>query len=182
VRASVAEELHDTREAYAKAKELGGVGMPKAVGVELFRDAAGANESIESVAKTVGGDASAIRPTDQEFYRLPGLGVDGGKSLTPFLANELDELGRPFVDWNDPLVVELTQWDTDSIVLSGFSDQALTIQARHLAGSEAGPSSEKECFGLDVLLGLKSLLEERVDFRRDRLGELTIERGEIAGC
>jgi hypothetical protein len=34
---------------------------------------------------------------------------------------------------------------------------------------------------LDILLCLKSLLEERVDFGGDRLGELTIERGEIAG-
>jgi hypothetical protein len=155
--------------------------MPKAVGVDLIRDAAGADESIESVAETVGGHASAVRPTDQEFERLFSLGVNGRRSVTPFFANELDELDRLFVDWDDPLVVELPQWDTDSIVLSRFSDQALTIQARHLPGSQAGPSSEKERFCLDILLCLETLLEERVDFRRDRLGELTIERGKIAG-
>jgi hypothetical protein len=177
----VTEELHDTREAHAKAEEFGGVGMPEAVRVELIRDAAGADESVESLAETVGGDASAVRPTDEEFDRFSDLGVDGGRLMAPFVANELDELGRLFVNRDDPLVVKLPEWDADCIVSSGFSDQALTIQARHLPGSQAGPSSQKEGFGLDILLCLKSLLEECVDFGGDRLGELTIERGEIAG-
>jgi hypothetical protein len=154
--------------------------MTEAVRVEVIRDAEVANESIESLMETAEAKASAVRPTDEELDRFPGLWVDGGGSATPFLANKLDELGRLFVDWDDPFVVELPQWDTDGIALSGFPDQAVTLQAHDLPRSRTGPSSQKERFGSDILLRLESLLEECIGLRGDRLGELTIGRGEIA--
>jgi hypothetical protein len=109
--------------------------MTKSVWVEVIRDAEGADESIESLTKTANRKVSSVRLTDEEFGRFSGLGVDGGGSATPFLPNEPDELGRLFVNRDDPFVVELSQWDADGIVLSGIPDQALTVEAHHLPRS-----------------------------------------------
>jgi hypothetical protein len=105
------------------------------VGVEVIRDAEGADESIESLTETADGKVSAVRLTDEEFHRFSGFGIDGGRSATALFPNEPDELGRLFVNRDDPFVVELSQWDADGIALSGFPDQALTVQARQLARS-----------------------------------------------
>jgi hypothetical protein len=153
--------------------------MPEAVRVDVIRDAEVANEPIESLMETAQSKASAVRPTDEEFDRFTGLGVDGGGSATPFLANKLDELCSLVVHRDDPFVVELSQGDADGIVLPGFPDQAVTLQGRHLPRSHAGPSSQKECFGPDILLRLESLLEKCIGLRGDGLGEVTIARGEI---
>jgi hypothetical protein len=115
--------------------------MPEAVGVEVIRDTEVADEPIESLMETAEAKASAIRPTDKELDRFAGLGVDGGGSATPFLANKLDELCRLVVDRDDPFVVELSQGDADGIALSGFLDQAVTLQARHLPRSHAACAS-----------------------------------------
>jgi hypothetical protein len=123
----VAEELHDSREAHAKAEELGSVGMAEAVGVKVIWEAEGVDESSESLMETAKAKARAVRPTDEKFDRFSGLGVDGGGSATPFLADKLDELCCLVVHWDDPFVVELSQGDTDRIALSGFSDQAMTL-------------------------------------------------------
>jgi hypothetical protein len=153
--------------------------MPEAVGVEVIRDAEVANEPIESLMETAQSKASAVRSTDEEFNSLSGLGVDGGGSATPFLANKLDELCCLVVHRDNPFVVELSQGDADGVALSGFPDQAVTLQARHLPGSHAGPSSQKERFSPDILLRLESVLEECIGLRGDGLGEVTIARGEI---
>jgi hypothetical protein len=109
--------------------------VTKAVRVDVIGYAEGADELIHAITETVTGKATAVRCTDEEFHGSPGLGVNGGRSAPPFLANELDELGRVFVHWDDPFVVQLAQRDTNGKALFRFPNQALTPQERQLADS-----------------------------------------------
>jgi hypothetical protein len=67
--------------------------MAEAVRVDVIRDAEVADESNESVTETGDGKVSTVWPTDEEFDRFAGLGVDGGGSVTPFFASARTELG-----------------------------------------------------------------------------------------
>jgi hypothetical protein len=174
------EQLHHAREAHSEAEELGGIGMPQTMGMDALRKIECADESIESMPKTVHGKSTPVRCADEELHRFPGVGIDGRRSATTLVSNDPDELNGLWVDGQEPFVVQLAQRDADGIALSGPSNQALTFQTGHLPRSHAGPASQEQAFGPEIVLSLKSLLESRVEFGRQRFWKLAIEWRQIA--